>query len=189
MFLPDNSALNERKLAETRRKEAFRNIEKWSLELMPEAIRDDAFISSQEVVCGDPECSPIDTLVSIIFDSDIGGSMGIPNYAHKVTKEELQAKFPTKDILQKWHQGEMAEWPPTEPQLPELRFDVGTRVSCRIGPDPERDWMYGVITQLWYAEQSWPEGSYAPYKVQLDDGRKIFAPGDIDQVIRKVDYE
>lgn len=67
MFLPDAAALNEKKVADERRKEAFRNIEKWSLELIPEAIRDAAVISAQEVVCGDPECSPIDTAISIVF--------------------------------------------------------------------------------------------------------------------------
>jgi hypothetical protein len=67
MFLPDASSLNEKKIADERRKEAFRNIEKWSLELIPEAIRDAAVISAQEVVCGDPECSPIDTAISIVF--------------------------------------------------------------------------------------------------------------------------
>jgi hypothetical protein len=67
MFLPDASSLNEKKIADERRKEAFRNIEKWSLELIPEAIRDAAVISAHEVVCGDPECSPIDTAISIVF--------------------------------------------------------------------------------------------------------------------------
>ena len=67
MFLPDATALDEKTIAEKRRKQAFRDIEKWSLELMPETIRDDAVISAQEVVCGDPECSPIDTLINIIF--------------------------------------------------------------------------------------------------------------------------
>ena len=67
MFLPNASALDEKKIAENRRKEAFRNIEKWSLEFVPESMRDDAVISSQEMVCGDPECSPIDTIISIVF--------------------------------------------------------------------------------------------------------------------------
>lgn len=186
MFLPDTSALNEKKIAEKRRKEAYQNIEKWSLELMPETIRDEAVIAAQEVACGDPDCSPIDTLINIIFQSGMDGSIGIPCEAHIVTKEELEVKFPTTDVLQKWHQGEMAEWPPVEPEFPVLRYDVGTRVMCRIGPNAERDWTSGVITQLWYTQKNWPEGSYAPYKVKLDDGRKIFAPGDIDQVIREI---
>ena len=67
MFNPDASALNEKKIADERRKVAFKNIDKWSLELMPEHIRSEAQVSAQEVVCGDPECSPIDTAINIVF--------------------------------------------------------------------------------------------------------------------------
>ncbi len=67
MFLPDTEAMNERKLTEERRKKAFRNIESWTLELIPPEIRDAAVISTQELQCHDPSCSPIDTSVSIMF--------------------------------------------------------------------------------------------------------------------------
>jgi hypothetical protein len=107
--------------------------------------------------------------------------------AKAVTKEELASNFPTREVLEKWHRGEDADWPPVEEpaELPELRFDVGTRVLCRIGPDAERDWSPGKVIQLWYREKNWPPGSFAPYKIKLDDGRNIFAPGDMDQVIRR----
>jgi len=189
MFLPNASALDEKKTDEDKKKKAFKDIEKWSLELMPEAIRDDAVISSQEIVCRDPECSPIDTVVLIVFQSGMDGSIGIPSIASEVTKEELRNHFPTVEVLEKWYQGEVAEWPPIEEELPRLRFDVSTRVLCRIGPDVETDWTPGTITQLWYSEKGWPHGSYAPYKVKLDDGRQIFAPGDIDQVVRRLETE
>ena len=123
--------------------------------------------------------------------------------AHDVTKEGVKEKFPTNEVLEKWHNGEDAEWPPLEdeqeqqlneeeqpqpqPQLPKLRFTVGTKVVCRIGPDAVKDWAPGTIAQLWYSDPKWPSGTgVAPYKVHLDDGRKIFAPADMDQVIRKV---
>lgn len=113
------------------------------------------------------------------------GAFGLPMSAHEVTLEELQGKFPTSEVLEKWYNGEDADWPPMEQmELPELRFDVGKKVLCRIGPDIEKDWAPGTITQLWYAEENWPPGSFAPYKIKLDDGRFIFAPGDIDQVVR-----
>lgn len=187
MFNPDASALNEKKLADERRREAFKNIERWTLELIPSDLREQAIVSTQEVVCGEPDCSPIDTAVAIVFEAGGDGMVGLPMMAHEVTMEELKAKFPTRDVLQKWHRGEFAEWPPfEEEELPQLRFAVGGRVRCRIGPDATKDWMPGTITQLWYTESKWPEGSYAPYRVKLDDGRDIFAPGDMDQVIRKL---
>ena len=98
--------------------------------------------------------------------------------AREVTREDLLLSFPTDDVLAKWHRGEDAEWPPLDgpfdepyfeeeeeeqyPQMPTLRFTVGTKVLCRIGPDAERDWATGLITQLWYREANWPEGSFAP---------------------------
>lgn len=117
--------------------------------------------------------------------SGVDGFLGIPMYAHEITLEELKAKFPTTEVLTKWHKGEEADWPPMEDmEFPELRFDVGKKIMCRIGPDAEKDWAPGTIVQLWYAEANWPPGSFAPYKIKLDDGRFIFAPGDMDQVVR-----
>jgi len=186
MFLPES--VNENKQKEEERKAAFANIERWSLEIIPEAIRADATVSIQEVQCGDPMCAPIDTAVTILFTSGCNGIFGLPMEAKEVTKEELQNNFPTKEVLEKWHAGEDADWPPMDDQpaeFPELRFDLGTRVLCRIGPDATKDWAPGKIIQLWYREPGWPPGSFAPYKIELDDGRNIFAPGDMDQVIRK----
>ena len=107
--------------------------------------------------------------------------------AKEVTKEELERSIPTHDVLEAWHKGEEADWPPMDDplEMPQLRFDLGTKVECRIGPDAEKDWGLGTVTELWYREPSWPPGSFAPYKIKLDDGRQIFAPGDMDQVIRK----
>jgi hypothetical protein len=65
MFLPENADASAS--AEKERKEGFQRIETWSLEIIPEAIREDAMISSQEVQCGDPQCAPIDTAVTITF--------------------------------------------------------------------------------------------------------------------------
>lgn len=115
------------------------------------------------------------------------GMIGLPMEAKEVTPEELKNVFPPPKILEKWHAGEDADWPP-EPDygaapmgFPQLRFEVGQKVLCRIGPDV---WFPGEIVQLWYRESHWPANSWAPYKIRLDDGRDIFAPGDLDQVIK-----
>jgi hypothetical protein len=65
MFLP--TAVQENKKKEEDRKAAFKNIERWSLEIIPESIRSEALVSIQEVQCGDPMCSPIDTAITIQF--------------------------------------------------------------------------------------------------------------------------
>ena len=67
---------------------------------------------------------------------------------------------------------------------PELRFANGTRVKCRVGADPITGWAPGQIKQLWYREEAWPAGTFAPYQVLLDDGRMIFAPRDEDAILR-----
>ena len=100
--------------------------------------------------------------------------------AKAVNDEVLDEVFPTPEVLRKWFNGEEAEWPP-EPEPQELRFAVGTHVLCRVGPN---DWAAGTVQKLWYRENQWPEGAYAPYKIRLEDGRDIFAPQDMDQVIR-----
>jgi hypothetical protein len=121
------------------------------------------------------------------------GMMGIPMEAKDVSKEELLEVFPTDDVLQAWARGEEVEWPPMDDdddhdfERPRLRFEVGQRVACRVGPDPVTGWALGRVIMLWYREPSWPANSWAPYKIELDDGRNIFAPGDIDQIIKAAD--
>lgn len=66
MFLPENAAQGN--TAEKERKAAFKKIEEWSLKLIPEPLRNDVTISVQEVQCGDPQCSPIDTAIAVVFD-------------------------------------------------------------------------------------------------------------------------
>ena len=121
--------------------------------------------------------------------------LGLPMQAKDVKKPILIESFPTPEVLTKWSNGEEAEWPPFDDEmedddmlddfdLPPLRFAVGTRVECRIGPDPVTGWAKGEIIKHWYREEGWPEDSYAPYRVQLDNGQGMFAPGDVDQIIR-----
>jgi len=105
---------------------------------------------------------------------------GLPMEAKEVTPQDMENVFPPDDILEKWHRGEEAEWPPLAPE-PQLRFEVGTYVLCRVGPS---DWCPGQVAQLWYREPNWPDGAFAPYKIKLDDGREIFAPADMDEIIK-----
>jgi hypothetical protein len=70
--------------------------------------------------------------------------------------------------------------------IPQLRFKVGQRVLCRICSDPYMGWAYGRVIRLWYQEPSWiEENVFAPYQIELDDGEKIYAPSDTNQVIVK----
>ena len=113
------------------------------------------------------------------------GMFGLPMDSKSVTQNELENFFPSTEVLEAWHRGEDADWPPQQNDManqPTLRFSVGTQVLCRVGAD---EWAPGQVTQLWYRESGWPEGAFAPYKIKLDDGRDIFAPADMDQIIKQ----
>ena len=146
----------------------------------------------QEIICGDPSCSPIDTAVMIMFESGASGQFGLPMEPCEVNDEELDAFMPPSDIIKEWHKGNEVDWSPFDDNQPEytldpqsLRFRVGDKVQCRIGSDPVTGWGNGTIMQLFYRENNWPPGQMAPYKIALEDGRSIFAPQDIPGVIRK----
>ena len=128
--------------------------------------------------------------LSVFLCSGGGGMVQLPMEMKTVNSENIKEHFPPASILQKWHRGEDADWPPMDdseddegdaPMMPALRFPVGTRVQCRISAT---DWAPGTITGLWYRERTWPEGSWAPYRIVLDGGQQIFAPADMDQVVR-----
>ena len=63
---------------------------------------------------------------------------------------------------------------------PKLRFKPGDRVQCFYGDH----WATGTITMLFYREDDWPRGQYAPYQVRLDSGDMICAPADVDDCIK-----
>ena len=139
-------------------------------------------------------CHPPPSLylyLSVFLCSGGGGMVQLPMEMKTVNSENIKEYFPPASILQKWHRGEDADWPPMDdseddegddaPMMPVLRFPVGTRVQCRIS---STDWAPGTITGLWYRERTWPEGSWAPYRIVLDGGQEIFAPADMDQVVR-----
>lgn len=66
----------------------------------------------------------------------------------------------------------------TERSSMTLRFKVGDKVLANCG-----EWLPGTVTDLWYIQEGFPPGKCAPYKVQLDAGPQIFAPGDEERFI------
>ena len=173
------------------KREAADRVEQWALACVPANLREGLSISVQEVQCGDPSCAPIDTAITMIYQSGGRGMTGIPMEVQEVEEADLKHAMPDEKTLKAWSEGKEAEWPPDDDMdgammmKPELRFEVGDAVECRIGNDPVTGWAAGKVIQLWYREPGWPPNSFAPYKILLEDGRNIFAPADLDQVIRK----
>ena len=80
-----------------------------------------------------------------------------------------------------------AKPPPPAPPMPPLRFNVGERVRCCMGPER---WAAGRIVALYYREDDWPVGQVAPYQVELEDvfnPELIFVPMDDDRVVRRAE--
>lgn len=63
---------------------------------------------------------------------------------------------------------------------PDLRFSVGSRVKCNLGPG---GWQSGRVVKQWYREPKWPEGKLAPYQIKIDKGTLIYCPMDDDRFI------
>ena len=63
------------------------------------------------------------------------------------------------------------------------RFAIGDRVECRTG---RTEWTPGTVVALNYRDDQMPQGLVAPYQIDLDNGRLIWAPKDDDCVIRIV---
>lgn len=63
MFLPGRSAEKEKE----EQKRHFSQVEEWSLQIIPAEFSQGTDVSVQEVQCGDPDCAPIDTLVTMFF--------------------------------------------------------------------------------------------------------------------------
>ena len=86
------------------------------------------------------------------------GVFGLPFSPDELEEDELSDYFPDETTLQQWKDGIRAPWPPK----PALRFDVGDRVECRVGPHPVKGWAPGRIIKLKYSEPNWPPNMVAP---------------------------
>ena len=64
MFLP--TRIIQLELQEKQRQ--YRRVEELVNQLLPTEYQTECTISVQEVQCGDPQCAPIDTVVTILFE-------------------------------------------------------------------------------------------------------------------------
>ena len=68
-----------------------------------------------------------------------------------------------------------------ERKIASLRFAVGDKVECKMGPG---EWTAGAVAKQLYFDEYNFRNIPAPYQVQLDDGTLIWAPEDDDTCIR-----
>lgn len=180
MFDPSKVGLKKEKAA------AIKRVEGWVKGALPPSVAANPAlrVAVKEVICGDPTCAPIDTIIEFLIDSVSMGGVGIPAEVQECGQEEVLESLPTAEVLTDWSNGKDSPWPPEAlpPADVDLRFGPDDRVECFVGkPD---GWLGGRIAQMWYREPSFPAGFIAPYQVELDDGRLIFAPEDSERCIR-----
>lgn len=64
MFMPGRDVEAEK----AAQQKIFRNVEAICMQRVPKEFQEACTISVQEIQCGDPQCAPIDTVVTILFD-------------------------------------------------------------------------------------------------------------------------
>jgi hypothetical protein len=65
----------------------------------------------------------------------------------------------------------------------DCKVQVGDRVDCKVGTGL---WSEGIVVKLFYTQSSFPSNQCVPYEIELEDGHRIFAPCDNNNVIRRV---
>jgi hypothetical protein len=176
----DPNANKAEKAHKAKMKKACAKLQGWGMQCIPQSLQANIMIDVKDVQCGDPDCAPIDTVFTLVWSDGGRGVFGMPYAPDELEEEDLKEFFPDEETLTKWKAGKVAPWPPKPP----LRFDIGDRVECRVGPHPVKGWAPGRVIQLNYSEPDWPPNMEAPYQIALQDGRLIFAPQDTDMVIR-----
>lgn len=111
----------------------------------------------------------------------------------------LECGYPPGQIQQMFDYADMTTDEGTVPILPffvrlkrsglmtiqSYRFQIGTQVLVRSGPDP-RDWASGTVVQVHVPDPLLPRGSRLPYQVELHDGRITVVDEDDDDWCRKL---
>lgn len=170
----DPAKLAEQEIEKRLTREGVSRVQSWTVSMLPEAARATIRATVNEVPCGDPSCTPIDTTVEFWAEPSIHYGFGIPKMAKDVTREDVHKQFPSEDVVEAWARGEDAEWPKPEPPPEyELQFNVGDEVDAHLG----RKWRQAKITALWHREKHWPKWAYMPYKLLVEENNMhAYAP-------------
>ena len=128
----DPAKVAEKRRLDSEKREALARIKAWAEELLPEPARGRLKVTVNEVVCGDPACAPIDTVVE--FWGELRTGFGMPSRAAEVTHADLVSFLPDEDVLVAWARAFDAEWPkPAPPPSIKPEFSPGDDVEAWLG--------------------------------------------------------
>ena len=89
MFNPN--ALGAQKAEAARKKSEAEAVRVKCLQLIPMDLQHDLMVDAKEVICGDPACAPVDTVITLVWQKGGRGMFGIPLAPHEVTEEDVSA--------------------------------------------------------------------------------------------------
>jgi hypothetical protein len=90
----DPSKLKKKNNEKEMKKQALNHVKELCLQIIPKSIQDGLILDVNEQVCGDPSCSPIDTVISLVWQSGGRGIFGVPMESKEIQIEDLHEVFP-----------------------------------------------------------------------------------------------
>ena len=93
MFDPTKSKAAQAEKA--KKKKIYAELTNWATSIVPVEIREGLMIDVKEVQCGDPDCSPIDTMITLVWKEGGRGMFALP-----LSPEEIDEDITVRGIVE-----------------------------------------------------------------------------------------
>ena len=94
----DPAALSAAKAEKTKKKILLDSITEKCYLLIPQDLQEGLIINVKEMACGDPSCSPIDTIFNFTFPNG-SGMYSIPMAVDEIEEDDWLEFFPDENTL------------------------------------------------------------------------------------------
>ena len=92
MFDPNKAKKEKAEKAE--KAKVINQLKEWSFAIIPMECQENLDLDIREVICGDPSCAPVDTVVTMIWPNGGKGIFGVPMAPKEITRDDLIEYFP-----------------------------------------------------------------------------------------------
>lgn len=96
MFDPGKAKKEKAEKAE--KAKIINELRSWCLSIIPIEHQEKLDLDIREVVCGDPSCAPIDTVVTMVWPSGGKGIFAIPLAPNEISQDILIDHFPVSNF-------------------------------------------------------------------------------------------